>query len=89
MPPIVGFDPKIIEFLRALGVSDPENTGHVIIDIPVDDAVRIYVTRPADAEGFDFRFSEGAFHIVTVPKTKDEPVRRDGLRKFPEGSGVT
>jgi hypothetical protein len=72
---IVGFDEQITEWLRSLGVADPEMTQRVIIDVPIDDVVRVYITRPADSHGFDLRFTDGDFEIVSVPK----PTRDDGL----------
>lgn len=71
MSPILGCDQRILDFLAALGVPDPGDTSRVIIDLPVDDAVRVYVTRPADESGFDVRFSEGEFQIFTIEKTPD------------------
>jgi hypothetical protein len=89
MAPVLGTDPRIAEFLRALGIQKPETTGRIIIDLPIDGVACVYVTRVADSDGFDLRFAEGDFQIVAVPKREVSPGaidvtmrENDGYRRF-------
>ena len=68
MTPVIGLDKRVRDFLAALGVENVDSTGRIIIDVPIDDVVCVYVTRIADAQAFDLRFERGAFRIVTVDR---------------------
>ena len=84
-----GSDQRIWKWLESIGVfGDASNTQRVIIDIPVDDVVRVYVTKCADERMFDLSFPDGIAEIVTVPKPETDEVAdattlaSDGTRSF-------
>lgn len=47
----VGAGPEISEFIRRLGF-DPSLTRRVIVDIPADDVVKVYVEAYGDVDAF-------------------------------------
>ena len=72
---LIGMDQRIKDFIKALGVENVDQTGRIIIDLPIGDAVRVYVTYIADERAFDLRFTKGDFEIVTI----DKPVEDGGV----------
>lgn len=69
MAALLGTDARIINWLRSLGIAEPEDTQRIIIDIPVADVVKVYVTRLADEKAFELvAFSTGDFEIVEISK---------------------
>lgn len=74
---VLGDDKRVLDFLEAIGVADAKHAGRVIIDIPVHEPVRVYVTRPlVNEKGFDIRFESGDFKIVEVASAEpnSEPI---------------
>ena len=53
------------------GVSDPEKTRRVIVDIPINGPVRIFTSYLADEKIFDVAFSSGDFGVVSVGDAED------------------
>lgn len=43
--------PEVLDFIRGLGL-DPSLTRHIIVDIPVDGAITVYVEQNAAIEAF-------------------------------------
>ena len=53
---LLGHNPQIVEFIRRLGL-DPSLTRRVIVDMNVDDVVRVYVEGFADRAAFEIDVS--------------------------------
>lgn len=65
MTPIMSNDPAVTAFLESIGVPNAGEVARAIIDINSGDIVYVYVTRYADARGFETRlFPAGSVQIV-------------------------
>lgn len=65
--PILANDERVLAWLEAMGV-DTSGLERIILDIQVNEVVRLYLVRLPDDRMFDVHFEPGSVEIMSVPK---------------------